>query len=205
PLLSRGGFVLIGHRLPRTEPVLVALVGLAYGGVIGAAVTLVAFQADLLQYIGWWMNGEFSGVLQGRYELLWLAALVGLLSYFAADQFTVAGMGTTAAVSLGLNYRQTVLLGLVMVSLVTSLTVVTVGLIPFVGLVVPNIASRLFGDNLRGTLAMTAMLGACFVLACDIVGRLVRYPFEVPVSTVLGVVGACVFLWLLYRPARYAR
>ena len=202
--LSAGaGFLAIVQRLPPTQPLLVALVGLIYGGILGAAVTFIAYQADLLQYVEIWMNGEFSGVLQGRYELLWLVALVAALTYLAADQFAIIGMGRTASINLGLNYGQTMVLGLLAISIVTALTVVTVGLIPFVGLVVPNIVARLAGDNLRRSLPLTAMTGAGLVLLCDILGRLIRYPYEIPVGTVFGVVGALLFLWLLHGPKRH--
>jgi iron-siderophore transport system permease protein len=199
------GFLAIVRRLPPTQPLLVPLVGIVYGGIIGASVTFVAYQADLLQYIDVWMNGEFSGVLQGRYELLWMAALIALLTYLVADQFAIVGLGRTASISLGLNYGQVVLLGLVAISVVSSLTVVTVGMIPFVGLVVPNIVSRIFGDNLRTTLPLIALMGAGLVLISDILGRLLRYPFEIPVGTTFGVIGAVVFLWLLYSRAPDAR
>jgi len=202
-LASSGVFLIIVNRLPATQPMLVPLVGLIYGGIIGAFVIFVAFQADLLQYIEIWMNGEFSGVLQGRYELLWIAAAVAGVSYLAADQFAIVGMGRTASINLGLNYTQVVILGLMSISIVTALTVVTVGMIPFVGLVVPNIVSRLFGDNLRATLPLTATSGAGLVLACDILGRVVRYPYEIPVGSVFGILGAVVFLWLLYAPRRH--
>jgi len=197
------GFLAIVRRLPPTQPLLVPLVGIIYGGIIGAGVTFVAYQADLLQYIDVWMNGEFSGVLQGRYELLWVAAIVAIASYFAADQFAIVGMGRTASLSLGLNYGQVVLIGLVAISVVTALTVVTVGMIPFVGLVVPNIISRMYGDNLRSTLPVAALTGAGFVLASDILGRILRYPYEIPVGTVFGIIGTLVFLWLLYAPRRH--
>ena len=204
-LLTSLGFLAITRRLPPTQPLLIALVGLVYGGMIGAVTTFFAYQADLLQYIDIWMNGEFSGILQGRYELLWLAALLAGLSYLAADQFAIAGMGHTVSVNLGLNYRQVVFFGLVMVSIVTAMTVVTVGMIPFVGLVVPNIISRLRGDNLRRTLPTIACLGAALVLVSDILGRVVHFPYEIPVGSVFGIVGTVLFLWLLYRPNRYVR
>ncbi len=204
-LATSVGFLTIVHRLPPTQPLLVALVGLIYGGIIGACVTFIAYQADLLQYIEIWMNGEFSGILQGRYELLWIAAVVAGLSYLAADQFAIVGMGRTASINLGLNHTQVVALGLLAISIVTALTVVTVGTIPFVGLVVPNIVSRLAGDNLRMTLPLTAMSGAVLVLASDIAGRVLRAPYEIPVGSVFGVFGAGLFLWLLYAPRRHAQ
>nr|WP_238114082.1 iron chelate uptake ABC transporter family permease subunit [Yoonia sp. I 8.24] len=197
------GFLAIVQRLPPTQPLLVPLVGLVYGGIIGAGVTFVAYQADLIQYISVWMNGEFSGVIQGRYELLWIAAAVALVTYFAADQFAIVGLGRTASINLGLNYTQVMLIGLVAISIVAALTVTTVGMIPFVGLVVPNIVSRLVGDHLRNTLPLIALLGALLTLASDIVGRVLRHPFEIPVGTVFGVIGTLLFLWLLSQKPRH--
>ena len=83
-----------------------------------------------------------------------------------------------------------------------ALVVVTVGSIPFIGLVVPNIASRLLGDKLRASLPAVALLGAALVLMCDLIGRLIVFPFEIPVATVFGVVGTVLFLLLLRAPQR---
>lgn len=199
------GLLMIVSRLPASRPLYVALVGYIYGGVIAAGVTYFAYQYDMLQYLDVWLNGEFSGVLQGRYETLWIAAIVAFLTYFVADQFAIVSMGRATAIGLGLNYHQVVALGLISISIVTALTVVTVGAIPFVGLVVPNIVSRIFGDNARRTLPINAFIGASLVLFCDILGRLVRFPYEVPVGTILGVVGALAFLWILYSRPSHAR
>ena len=204
-MITSVGLLIIVAKLPPSRPLYVALVAYIYGGVIAAGVTYFAHQYDMLQYLDVWWNGEFSGVLQGRYETLWIAAIVAFMTYFVADQFAIVSMGRTAAVSLGLHYNQVVTLGLIAISIVTSLTIVTVGAIPFVGLVVPNIISRLFGDNARKTLPITAIIGASLVLVCDIFGRIVRFPYEVPVGTILGVVGAVVFLWILYSRTSHAR
>lgn len=195
-------FVVLVRRLPPHHVLMVPLLGLAYGAVTSALVTFIAFQTDLMQYVETWFNGDFSGILQGRYELLWLAGAFALIAYFVADQFAILGLGRNVSVNLGLKYDHIVLLGLIIVSLISALTVVTVGIIPFVGLVVPNIVSRLMGDNLRHTLPVCAMSGACLVLYCDILGRMVRHPFEIPVGTIFGVVGTLIFLWLLYAPPR---
>lgn len=202
-LLGSGIFLLIVRRLPVTQPLLVPLVGLVYGAIIGAGVTFLAYRTDLLQYVSIWLNGEFSGVIAGRYEFLFVSGIAAVIAYLAADRFSILGLGRDASISLGLNYNQMLLLGLVVVSVITALTVVNIGMIPFVGLVVPNIASRLLGDNLRSSLPFVAASGAGLVLICDIVGRIVRHPYEIPVGTVFGVVGAVIFLWLLYakRPS----
>ncbi|MES0812678.1 iron chelate uptake ABC transporter family permease subunit [Roseibium sp. SCPC15] len=196
-------FLALVQKLPPTQPLLVPLTGIVYGGIVAAVTAFIAYEYDLLQYLSVWMNGEFSGVLQGRYELLWASGAVALVAYVFADQFTVAGFGKDAAISLGLNYRAVLIAGLSIVALITSFTVLTVGMLPFVGLVVPNIISRFRGDNARATLPLVALTGGFFVLASDLFGRLIRYPYEVPAGTVFGVLGAGVFLWLLFaRPAR---
>ena len=196
-------FMTLVRRLPPTAQLLVPLVGIIYGGVIEAVYTFIAYEADMMQLISFWQSGDFSGVLQGRYELLWLTGILATTAYAIADQLTIVGLGESAAVNLGINPRAVLWAGLVMVALITSLVLVTVGNIPFIGLVVPNIVSLLLGDKLRAGLPAVALLGAALVLLCDIVGRVIVFPFEIPVSTVFGVLGTVLFLGLLIRqPAR---
>lgn len=204
-LAATVGMLGLVRRLPPSQPLLVPLVAMIYGAVIWAAVVFIAYQADLLQFVEIWISGEFSGVMRGRYELLWIAAVLAGMAYVVADQFAIAGMGREASLNLGLKYDQVVLLGLGIVSIVSAVTIVTVGMIAFVGLIVPNIVSRWLGDNLRATLPITALCGASLVLASDILGRLLRHPFEIPVGTILGVLGSVVFLWLLYAGPRHAQ
>lgn len=153
--------------------------------------------------LGSWESGDFSSVMQGRYELIWIVGLITLLAALIADRFTVAGLGQDFSVNVGLNYRQIQLTGMAMIAIVSGVVIVVVGVLPFLGLVVPNIVSMIFGDNLRRTVPWVAMTGAILVLSCDILGRLIIYPFEVPVSTLLGVLGAAVFLVLIIRGRRY--
>ncbi len=201
-LIGTLGFLALARHVPRRDPVLLPLVGLIYGGIIGAAVLWLAWTTDLVQYIGVWQSGEFSGVLQGRYELLWVVAAIAALVWLAADRITMLGLGEDAARSLGLDFRQTLLAGLILVSIIVAVVVVSVGSIPFVGLVVPNIVSRWRGDNLRRNLPLVAWLGGTMVLGCDIIGRIIRFPYEIPAGTVFAVIGAGIFLWLLHAAPR---
>ncbi|WP_374205030.1 ABC transporter permease, partial [Actinotalea sp. C106] len=198
-LVGTALFLRILRAIPLRSVLVVPLVGLMLGGVISAVTTFVAYRLDLLQTLGAWMTGDFSGVLRGRYELLWLTLVLTVVAYVAADRFTVAGLGEAFTTNLGLSYRAVMNLGLVIVSLVSAVVVVTVGAIPFLGLIVPNVVSLMLGDNMRRTAPWVAVLGAGFVLVCDLLGRVVRYPYEVPVGVVVGVVGSVVFLYLLLR------
>lgn len=205
-LAGTAAFLLLARHVPRQDPMLLPLVGLIYAGILGAGVTGVAWSVDLMQYLGTWQAGEFSGVLRGRYELLWIIAIAGALLYLATDRITLLGLGEDRARSLGLNARQTLLAGLVIVAVMVTATVVTVGVLPFVGLIIPNLVSRWQGDNLRANLPLIALAGGTAVLASDLIGRLIRWPMR-SAGTIFAVAGAAIFLWLLYAapPQRDAR
>lgn len=198
-LVGTGIFLLILRAIPLRSPLVVPLIGLMLGGVISSITSFFAYRYDLLQSLSTWTNGDFSRVLRGRYELLWLSGALTIVAFLAADRFTVAGLGEAFTTNLGLNYGRVLAFGLTIVSVVTAVNVVTVGAIPFLGLIVPNVVSMIFGDNVRRTAPWVAVIGAGFLLACDIAGRALRYPFEIPISTVVGVIGSIVFLFMLLR------
>lgn len=197
-------FLLILRKVPLRSDYIVPLIGIMYAGVIGALITFIAYRAELLQSIWVWVQGDFSMILRGRYELLWLAGILSLIAYFTADKLTLTGLGKQVSTNLGLNYRLVFVWGLVVVSLITGVTVVNSGVIPFLGLVVPNIISLLVGDNLRRSLPLIAICGAGLVLLCDILARLISYPYEIPIATVMGIIGSLIFLYLLLRDDAHA-
>ena len=194
-------FMAILARSPLRSPLMVPLLGLMLGGVVNAAATFLAYRFDLIQSLVAWSTGDFSSVLRGRYELLWISFAAAAAAYITADRFTVAGLGRDFSNNLGLNYRTALMTGLTIVSVATAAVVATVGALPFIGLVVPNVVSIIVGDNVRKAVPWTATLGAGFVLACDIVGRSITRPYEIPVGPIVGVVGGVIFLLLMKRGA----
>lgn len=190
-------YVLIIRRIHFKNTVLVPVVGLMYGGVLSAVAEFYAYRHNILQSMQGWLLGDFSKVIQGNYEIIYLILPIVVLTYCYAHRFTVLGMGEEMAKSLGLGYSTTATLGLILVSVTVSATVITVGSIPFVGLVIPNLVALFYGENLRRTLPVVAVCGASLLLACDIVGRLLIYPFEVPIGLTAGSVGGVVFLVLI--------
>ena len=197
--LTTAFFMRMLRDVPLQSTLVVPLVGILLGGVINAAASFLAYRYDLMQSLASWSNGDFSMILRGRYELLWLSLGMTLLAYVYADRFTVAGLGENISTNLGLRYRSVLTLGLIIVSVSTAVVIVTAGMIPFLGLVVPNLVSLTMGDNVRRTLPWVALLGAGLVLACDIAGRILNAPYEIPVGTMLGVIASGLFLYLLLR------
>lgn len=192
-------YVAIIRRIQFKSVVLVPVVGLMYGSVLSAIAEFYAYRHNFLQSMQGWMLGDFSKIVQGNYEIIYLILPIVLLTYLCAQRFTVLGMGEGMASSLGLNYAANAGLGLVLVAICVSATVITVGAIPFVGLVVPNLVALYYGENLQRTLPIVALYGASLLLACDILGRLLIYPFEVPIGLTAGSIGGVVFLIVLIR------
>lgn len=195
-------FLKIADRIRYRNIIFVPLVGLMFGGILNSITTFFAYKNNVVQNVNAWMVGDFSGILQGNYELVYLSIPAVVITYLYANKFTVVGMGENFSKNLGLNYRTVLNIGLFCVALTVSVVVLTVGTIPFLGLVIPNIVSILYGDNLRKTLPITAVFGAIFLLICDIIGRLIIFPFEVPIGMTVGIVGGVIFLILLIKKQR---
>lgn len=195
-------FFLFLRKVALRSSLIVPIIGIMFGAVISAVASFIALEFDLLQTLGAWFAGRFTGIESGRYEPLWIVAIVAVIVVIVADRFTVAGLGKDVATNAGLNYERIVLLGVGLVSIVTGVVTVVIGSLPFLGLIVPNIVSMVRGDNLRTNIPWVFLTGIWIVTFCDLIGRIVIMPFEVPVSLVLGVVGAVVFIFLLLRTRR---
>jgi len=197
-------FMQILDRIKFKDAIFIPLVGLMFGNILSSVTTFFAYKADIIQNMSAWLQGDFSMIMKGRYELLYISVPVLIITYLYANRFTVAGMGEDFSKNLGLAYRRIVNIGLILVALITTTVVLTVGMIPFLGLIIPNIVSIFKGDHLEKTLPHTALLGAIFLLICDILGRVLIYPYEISISLMVGVIGSAIFLFLLFRRKSYA-
>ncbi|EAJ7529620.1 enterochelin uptake permease [Campylobacter jejuni subsp. doylei] len=180
------------------------LIGLMFGGIISAITTFFAYALNYIQNIQGWLQGSMANVMQGNYELLYISLPLFILAYFLAHKITIVGMGEDIALNLGISYNGILFLGLMIASIITSLVIVSVGIIPFLGLIIPNLVALYLGDNLRKNLIYIALCGALFLLVCDIISRLVIFPFEMPLSITTGVLGSLIFIFLLLKRKVYA-
>ena len=198
-------FMQLLERIKFKDVIFIPLIGIMYGNIIGAFSTFLSYENDMMQSVDTFFQGSFSLIVSGRYELLYAAVPAILIAYLYANKFTVAGMGEDFAKNLGLSYKTVVNIGLVIVAIISTIVVLTVGVIPFLGLIVPNLVSLYLGDNLRKTIPHTIFMGSSFLLACDIISRLLVYPYEIPVNTTVAVIGSAIFLIMLFRGKAYAK
>ncbi|CAH0529876.1 Petrobactin import system permease protein YclN [Vibrio hippocampi] len=192
-------FVQFIQRMQFKSAMLVPLIGIMYGNVVSALTTFIAYKYDLVQTLNSWTVANFASVLQGNFEWLFLAIPASVLAYIYASQFSAVSVGESFAKNIGLNYQAIVKIGVILVAVLSSTVVMIVGVIPFLGLIVPNIVSQFMGDNMRKNLPWTAYWGALLVLVCDVIGRIVIFPYEVPISMIISVFGGVIFIGLILR------
>lgn len=179
---------------------MVPLVGIMFGNVINGITNYLAYKYEMTQALSSWLVGHFSMVLRGRYEIVYLVVPLVILAFIFANHFNIVGMGKDFSKNLGVPYNFVLFMGLSIAAMITASVVVVVGSISYIGLIVPNLVAMFKGDKIRGTIVDTALFGAIFVLVCDIIGRVVIAPYELPIELIIGILGSIVFIGLLlYR------
>lgn len=196
-------FVQLIQRVQFKNAIFVPLIGIIFGNVVESAASFIAYKYDAIQNLSSWTVANFANLLKGDFELLYIAIPVALFSYLYAARISAVGMGKDFAVNLGLNYQQVLVIGVCLVSVMSATVVMIVGQLPFLGLIVPNLVSHYYGDNLRKNIPRTAIFGALLVLLCDLGGRLIIFPYEVPISMIISILGGSVFIVLLLRGQRH--
>lgn len=195
-------FLGLSRLLPTKDPIFLPLLGVMFGNIVGSVATFFAYQFQLIQNMSSWLQGNFSLVTKGSYEQLYLTIPLFFIIYFFAYFFTIVGLGEDVAVNLGVNYRLTQMLGIGLVAAASGLVLIMVGTVPFLGVIVPNIVSLIYGDHVKQNLGITALSGSLFLMACDILSRVIIAPYEVPVSLTVGILGSLIFIYLLVRRKR---
>lgn len=198
-------FVWFIQRIRFKDVIMVPLTGIMFGNVIGGITNFLAYKYEMTQALSTWLVGHFSMVLRGRYEIVYLVAPLILLAFLFASHFNIVGMGKDFSKNLGVHYNLVLFLGLTIAAMITASVVVVVGSVSYIGLIVPNLVAMFKGDKIRGTLADTALFGAIFVLACDMLGRTLIAPYELPIELIIGILGSAIFTALLLYRLRHGR
>lgn len=198
-------FVWFIQRIQFKDVVMVPLVGIMFGNVIGGITNYLAYQYEMTQALSSWLVGHFSLVIRGRYEIVYLVVPLVILAFAFANHFNIVGMGRDFSKNLGVHYNFVLFLGLTIAAMITASVVVVVGSISYIGLIVPNVVAMFKGDKIRGTLVDTALFGSIFVLACDMIGRTVIFPYELPIELIVGILGSIIFIGLLLYRLNHGR
>lgn len=198
-------FVWFIQRIQFKDVIMVPLVGIMFGNVINGITNYLAYKYEMTQALSSWLVGHFSMVLRGRYEIVYLVVPLVILAFVFANHFNIVGMGKDFSKNLGVPYNFVLFMGLSIAAMITASVVVVVGSISYIGLIVPNVVAMFKGDKIRGTLVDTALFGAIFVLVCDMMGRVVIAPYELPIELIVGIFGSILFIGLLMYRLKHGR
>ncbi len=198
-ILGTWVFVWFVQKIKFKDVIMVPLIGIMFNSVIGGVVSYLAYENDLTQVLASMLVGDFSLILAGRYEIVFLILPLVLIAFIYANHFNIVGMGESFSTNLGVNYKIVMFGGLSIAAVITASVVVTVGTISYIGLIVPNIVAMFRGDKIRGSILDVGVFGAMFVLICDIIGRVVIRPYEMPIELISGIIGSVIFIALLFK------
>lgn len=179
----------------------IILAGITVSSFLNAGInTIKLLDTDITVNLTTFMIGSLSGITFSLLKFPAIAIIIALLlSFLLAKPLNILGLGDDIARSLGLNATFMRLILLVLSSILSGCVVSYAGLLSFVGLIVPHICRRLFGNDAYCLLPCSALLGACFVLICDILGRILFSPFELPAGVLMSFIGGPFFLYLLFK------
>lgn len=192
-------FIFFMQKIKFKDVIMVPLVGIMFGNIISGVTEYISYKYGMNQALSSWLVGDFSLIIRGRYEIVFLIIPLLIVAFVYANHFNIIGMGEDFSKNLGVNYNLILFTGLSIAALITASVVVTVGSVPYLGLIVPNIISMFKGDKIRGSLLDTALFGAIFILICDMLGRIINYPYEIPINLTVGILGSLIFIGLLFR------
>ena len=195
--------MLIARRTGASKITLV-LAGVAVSSIFSAGIdAVVTFVPEALNGYSDFRIGGFSGVSMTRIlPALWPAAISFVLSLLLHNEMDVLMLGTEQARSLGLPAEKLRIVLLGLAAVLAGAAVSVGGLVGFVGLIVPHIMRSLVGEESGPLLVSSALGGAALLGACDLLGRMLFAPYEIPVGIVMSLAGGPFFIWLLQRRGR---
>ncbi|MBR4226176.1 MAG: iron ABC transporter permease [Candidatus Methanomethylophilaceae archaeon] len=186
----------------RKSPSTLILAGVAVSYLFNAltSILLVSTDEENLATVYRWQVGSFTDLSWGSLPLMTIAVVVGIAIILPlSNKLNLMSLDDKDAKSLGLNSEKLRILCLVILSFIAASIVSYVGIIGFVGLVIPHMVRMVIGSDNRYLIPGSVVLGAFFLTACDIISRALDVQAEVPVGVVTSFIGAPIFLYLIIR------
>jgi len=186
----------------RTDAATLILAGVAINALAGALIGLVLFFADdsALRSFTFWSLGDLGGATWRKIPVsLVLIAIPSALLLFNSRQLNALALGEQEAFHMGVNVQRVKLQLLVFSALIVGAGVSMVGMIGFVGLVVPHLIRILFGADHRLVLPGSFLLGAILLNFADLIARVIVIPAEMPIGVITALIGAPFFIWLIFN------
>jgi iron complex transport system permease protein len=188
----------------RFDPLRIILVGTSIGMFASAIASSLTYYTQNSQAYFMWIVGSMSGLNYDKDLFLGIAVVVVLVATaLFANQLKLLGFGDELATSLGVNVTGMRFLMIILVVLASGATVSSVGVIAFLGLIAPHIASYFSGQSFLKRLVLTSLVGALILVVSDLLARNLFKPYEFPVGSLTMLLGAPFFLYLVGKGAKH--
>lgn len=193
--------LILSKSFRNNSPTILLLSGIIISGLMDASISFIKFMADSDNQLGeitYWLLGSFSKVTMNEVYIIFPIILICISILFSIRwRINVVSLGKDAAETKGLNYNRYMLLIIVVVTILTSISVSFCGIVGWIGLVIPQFVRLLVGRNTVKSIPLTIMIGAVFMIICDIISRTFTFS-EIPLSAVTGFLGTPIFITLLF-------
>lgn len=186
------------------DPVRIILSGVAINSVLGGYNGfLQMLYSDNLQGVLSFMNGSLSGRSFQDVKTLSIYVLIGMfLALLCIKNANAIQLGDEMAKNLGINVNLSRIALSFVSAFLAAATVSVVGMIGFVGLVVPHIARMIVGSDYKLMIPTSILLGAIVLLFADTVGRTLVVGMDIPAGTIMAMVGGPFFLYMLRKKGK---
>jgi len=179
----------------------IILVGISINLFLSSIVSLLmVLNRNNIENIILWIMGSISSA--NYIKLIFVAPIIiiGYLGlYFNSSNINAISVNEDIAISVGINIKKQIYIILFFSSIITSICVATSGIIGFVGLIIPHIVRIIFGHDNRIVIPFSGVIGAIFIIYCDLLARTILTPSEIPIGIITSIIGAPFFIFLIYK------
>jgi len=197
--------LLISKAFKNKSNIILVLCGLAVGGLMSSFVGLIKYLADnemKLAEMTFWLLGDLSKTTIRDFWVVLPVAVVGCVAAILLSwRLNIVSLGPKESKALGVNYKVTMLLLIIIATALTAVSVAIAGTIGWIGLVIPNIVRLFVGSDNKKVIPISMLLGSIMMVVVDALGRTIA-PNEIPLSIITGILGTPLFLFAIFKRRR---
>lgn len=183
------------------SPVKLILIGMGMTGVFSALTMMIIYGAKheaQVRSAMFWLLGSFAGIQWGDLPLTTIIVTLFMLYIYMFNQdLDVLLLGNHEAAQMGLSVKQLQLSIVIISSIVIATLVSKVGVVGFIGLIIPHLARIVGGPKHRNTLLFSALIGSIVMIWSDVLSRALYSPEEIPIGVLTSLLGAPLFIWII--------
>ncbi len=176
------------------------LAGTALSTFFISLATVVALLTNKTQSLAFWVSGGFRDVTWTSVQLLVVVGTVTIfLAMLLSPKINIVSLGEDVCIGLGANPTKIRMYTLLLIIPMCAVCVAVAGNIAFVGLIIPYVIRKFFGQDYRIVMPLSFLLGSALVVWSDILARLVNQPYEIPIGLFTSLIGVPLFIYMIRK------